>query len=156
MQPAYDWTQYTLKIRIAASPAKLYKAWTDSRAISDWFTWKADIEPRKNGRLYLEWQSGDKWEGKVIKVVKNRQFVFTFGDDGEEVKVRMLKDDRGCICELSQYNMKTSPKAKVSMHLSTKTGWTFFLANLKAYLEHGVDLRSTNIKYSWRKDFING
>jgi hypothetical protein len=34
-------------------------------------------------------------------------------------------------------------------------GWTFFLANLKAYLENGIDLRGHDPKRCYKQNFIN-
>ncbi len=151
----FDWTQFTLRVWIDASPQDVFRAWTDDSIIINWFTEKAVIEPRQNGRVYFEWLAGDKLEAKVIEIHKNRRFVFPFGSNNEQVTVSVKKSKSGSICELHQYNMKTTPKAKVSMHMGCREGWTFFLANLKAYLEYGIDLRSDDPKQSYKQGFIN-
>jgi uncharacterized protein YndB with AHSA1/START domain len=151
----YDWTQFTLRIAIRATPARVFKAWTHDQTVSRWFTEKTLIEPRRQGRIYFEWLAGDKLEAKVISIVKNRSFTFPFGDQGERVTVKFRKDGKGCICELRQYHMATNEKSKWEMHRGCIQGWTFFLANLKAYLEHGIDLRDHNPKQSYRQDFVN-
>ncbi len=150
-----DWSQFTLRIAIKASPAKLFRAWTHAKTVSAWFTEKTEMVPKTGGRVYFEWAAGDKFETNFISVVKNRRIIFPFGTKGEEVEVKFRKDGRGSICELHQYNMPTSPKSKWEMHRGCLQGWTFFLANLKAYLEHGVDLRGHDPKKSYRQDYIN-
>jgi len=150
-----DWSQFTLKIAINKPPTAVFRAWTDERIVSKWFTVKTAIEPRKNGRIYYEWLEGDKMDAKVIAVVKNRSFTFPFGDKGERVTVKFKKNGRGCICELHQYNMKTDDVSKSNMHLGCAQGWTFFLTNLKSYLEHGIDLRGHDKRNSYRQGFIN-
>ena len=154
-KPKRDWTQFTLKIEIKKSPAQVVRAWTEQKVITRWFTEKAIMEPKKNGRIYWEWLAGDKMEDKIISIVKNRSFVFPFGSKGEEVSIKFKKDGRHCICELHQYNMKTTPEAKWNMHRGCIQGWTFFLANLKVFLERGIDLRSRDPKRSYRQDYIN-
>ncbi len=151
----YDWSQFTLKIAINTAPARLYKAWTDEKEIVKWFTVKAEIEPKKNGRLYFEWLAGDKLTAKVKEVRKNQKFVFPFGSYGEEVEISIKKMGKGSVCILRQYNMKTSPKQRWVMHRGCLEGWTFFLTNLKVWLEHGIDLRSQDPKVSYAQGFIN-
>ena len=154
-QKPYDWTQFTLRIVIKAAPEKIFKAWTDDKIITKWFPIKAQIEPKKNGRIYMEWVAGDKLDAKVREVVKNQKFVFDFGNQGERVSVKIKRDGKVSILELKQFNMQTTPKMKVGMHMGCKQGWTFFMANLKGFLEHGIDLRSPDPKRCYKQDFIN-
>jgi len=154
-KPQRDWTQFTLKIFIRASQAKVYKAWTNSTELANWFSEKAEIDPKKGGKLYFEWLAGDKLTTEVTSVTKNRRVLFPFGSRGEKVEVKMLKSGKGTVCQLRQYDMITSPAMKWEMHMGCKTGWAFFLANLKSYLEHGIDLRSHDRKQSYRQGFVN-
>ena len=151
----YDWSKFTLKIPIKKSPARVFKAWTDDKQVSNWFTVKTILEPKTNGRIYFEWLAGDKLETKFISVIKNKKIVFPFGSHEEKVEVKFLKDGKNCICLLHQYDMKTSPKVKWNMHRGCITGWTFFLTNLKVYLENDIDLRSHDVKKSYKFGFIN-
>lgn len=151
----HDWSKFVLRVAVKASPEKLFRAWTDDRIVSRWFTVKTVIEPRKNGRIHFQWLAGDTMEARVIRIVKNRLFVFPFGRNRERVEVRIKKDGKGSICELRQSGMKTTDEAKWSMHRGCMSGWTFFLTNLKSVLEHGVDLRSRDPKRSYRQDFVN-
>ncbi|HWR82653.1 MAG TPA: SRPBCC domain-containing protein [Candidatus Deferrimicrobium sp.] len=151
----YDWTQFTLKIEIGATPAQVFRAWTDDKVVPKWFTVKAKIEPRKNGRIHFEWLGGDVLDGRVIAITKNRRFVFPFGKGNEQVEVAITKSGRGSICRLHQYGMKTTPKARWEMFVGCKEGWTFFLTNLKCYLEHGIDLRSHDPQKCYRQGFVN-
>ena len=151
----YDWTQFSLKIEIMAPPEKVYQAWTDDAKIVKWFVEKAVIEPKKNGRIYLVWLGEIAAEYRVTAVRKNGLFGFTFGENAEEVLVRIRKSGHGSVCELRQFNLKTGPADRVAWHMGCKTGWTFFLANLKAWLEHGIDLRSHDPKKSYREGYCN-
>ncbi|MGB5107444.1 MAG: SRPBCC domain-containing protein [Candidatus Zixiibacteriota bacterium] len=151
----HDWTQFKLRVFINAKPGKVYKAWTDDKVVSKWFTEKTVIEPRKGGRLYLEWLAGDKLDTKVKQAHKNKNLVLPFVKDGLEVAVTVKKDDKGTICELKQYNMKTDPASKWSIHKGCVQGWTFFLANLKAHHEHRIDLRSHDVKRSHKEVYVS-
>jgi uncharacterized protein YndB with AHSA1/START domain len=151
----YDWSQFTQRIEIKAPPSKVFKSWTDAAEIVRWFTVKAVIEPRKGGRLYFEWLAGDKLDTRIVRIRKPSLLVFPFGGGKEEVSVKIRKSGRVSLVELHQYGMKTTPTQKVSMHLGCQVGWTFFLANLKAWLEHGIDLRSHNPKKSYKQGYID-
>ena len=151
----YDWTQFRMKIEIKAPPSKVYRAWTDSNLITKWFTVKAHVIPKKGGRLFFQWLGGDKLEDKVIAARKNSLFHFPFGSKGEQVKIKIKKIKGGSLVELHQYNMKTDPRSKVYMHMGCMSGWTFFLTNLKSYLENNIDLRSHNPRKSYKQGFLN-
>lgn len=152
---AYDWSHFSLKIEIAAPPERVFEAWTTAEQLSGWFTVTTEFEPRKGGRIYFEWLGGDRFETTVTEIKKNKLVVFPFGSSGEQVRVKIRKSKGGTICTLEQSNMKTSPKHKVGMHLGCKVGWTFFLTNLKAWLEHGVDLRSHDRQKSYANGYLN-
>ncbi len=151
----YDWSRFVERIYINASPERVFNAWTQGRELMRWFPIKAESEAKTGGRLYYAWLGDDKLETTYIKVVRNRSIEFPFGSHGEKVRVKFRKKGSGCICELEQFDMKTDPKTKASTHLGCATGWAFFLANLKAYLEHGIDLRSHDPKMSYRQGFVN-
>jgi hypothetical protein len=54
-----------------------------------------------------------------------------------------MKEERGhMIVELVQTEIPTDDRGKHYWHLGCKTGWTFYLANLKSLFEGGVDLRN--------------
>jgi len=151
----YDWTQFHLKIFIKATPEKVFKAWTDAATVSQWFTVKTEIIPKRGGLIYFEWLAGDKWETTFTEFAKNRKIVFPFGKGGEMVAVTVRKQGKGTVCELHQYDMKDTPKIRWTMHRGCLGGWIFFLTNLKAYLEHKIDLRSLDPSMSYKDDFIN-
>ncbi|MCB2230828.1 SRPBCC domain-containing protein [bacterium] len=152
---SYDWTRFVLRIEIAASPARVFRAWTESDEVQAWFPEKAESEPKKGGRYYLEFLGGDIADMKFLEFRKPNKVVFTFGDKGETVTVRIRKAGKKTICELEQSGMSTSPKSRVHMHMGCKTGWVFFLTNLKAYLEHGIDLRSHDRRKTYNQSYVN-
>ena len=45
----------------------------------------------------------------------------------------------------TKFVLKINEKGKVQYHMGCLGGWTFYLANLKSYLEGGVDLRNKNL-----------
>lgn len=153
-KPKRDWTEFLLKVEINASPSRVYRAWTESKEVKRWFTYDGFVEPRKNGTFRQAFVDGMAFDSTVLAVKKNSLFRFTFGSV-EKVEVKIKKSGRKAECWLRQYDMRTTPDQKWMMHMGCRLGWTFFLTNLKAYLEHGVDLRSHNVKKTWKEDYIN-
>jgi hypothetical protein len=46
--------------------------------------------------------------------------------------------------ELVQENIPDDESGKLTWHVGCKTGWTFYLANMKSLYEGGIDLRNKN------------
>lgn len=69
---------------------------------------------------------------------------FRFGDAGN-CTVTIKEEEGQHIAELVQDNIPDTEEARHSWHLGCKTGWTFYLTNLKCLLEGGPDLRNKNI-----------
>ena len=44
---------------------------------------------------------------------------------------------------LTQRGIGDDDTSKMNIHVGCNSGWTFWLANLKAYLEHGILLHDT-------------
>ena len=49
----------------------------------------------------------------------------------------------------------TGPKARIESHLGCRTGWTFFLVNLKSVAEGGPDLRETDVRRASDTALVN-
>ncbi|HER00156.1 MAG TPA: SRPBCC domain-containing protein [candidate division Zixibacteria bacterium] len=151
----FDWSQFTLNIAIKAAPSKVYKAWTDSKEICKWFAYDAEVEPKKGGKFSLTDIYGNSFDMQMLGARKDSRIHFTFGMNDEQVEVKLKKSGRYTVCELHQFNMKTSPNHKWDTHMEQRAGWTFFLTNLKAWLEHGIDLRSHDDKWGYADNFVN-
>jgi uncharacterized protein YndB with AHSA1/START domain len=151
----HDWTRFTVKIEIAAPLHRVFRAWTDTRSMRKWFFYDGVVEPRKSGKFGMVDVYGNLWEYSVLDARKDRMIRFAFGTKGEKVEVKFSKSPSGTDVLLTQYDMKTTPEDKWSMHMGCRLGWTFFLANLKAVLEHGIDLRGFNPKKGYNEGFIN-
>lgn len=151
----YDWSQFTMKIEIGAHIDKVFRAWTDEKVIVKWFCVKANIVPERGGRIYFEWLAGDKMDKQIIDIRKPRLLLIPFGEKKEKVEVSLIKVKAGTLLTLRQFDMKTDNKSKVTMHLGCRNGWTFFLTNLKSYLEYGKDLRSHDPNKSYKQQYVN-
>ena len=159
----YDWTRFTLRINVSASPEALYKAWATRRGIESWFLRLSEYS-RSNVLLEADEpvQQGDgyKWQwfgypdsvveyGKVLQANGKDFFEFTFGGPAGSpmhVSVAFRTEEGETIVELTQYNIAVDDRSKSNFHVGCMQGWTFYLANLKSLMEAGIDLRNKNEK----------
>ena len=70
---------------------------------------------------------------------------FKFGTAGDCI-VNIKTEEGENVVELIQENIPTDEVGMRNYHLGCKTGWTFYLANLKSVMEGGIDLRNKNEK----------
>lgn len=156
----FDWSQFSVRINVKAPLEKLYWCWATKEGIEFWFLRKSDYK-KSDGSLYKTNEfvkKGDSyswwWHGYSDDVVEHGEildcngkdlFQFRFGDAGIcTVKIYDEQDEK--IVELTQTDIPTDEKAKQSWHIGCKTGWTFYMTNLKSMLEGGIDLRNKNEK----------
>ena len=78
-------------------------------------------------------------------VIEKDFFKFSFGKAGN-CTVRIFKEQEETIVELLQDNIPDDEQGKQFWHVGCKTGWTFYLANMKSLYENGIDLRNKNEK----------
>ena len=154
----YDWSSFIVRININAPITGLYKAWATRSGMEKWFLRiseykKADGKIRQENDLI---QKGDtyqwRWygwpddmteEGTILDCNGKDFLKFSFGKAGNCCIT--IKEEMGeNIVELLQENLPTDEHGMQYCHLGCKTGWTFYLANLKSILEGGKDLRNKN------------
>lgn len=138
----FDWTQFTQRVAVAAPVEKVFQMWTDPAQLRSWFLADAKINLKKGGDFEWKWLAGVKEKGKVLSVKKPSKISFTFA--GSVCDVTLRKDKRGSLITLHQHDIPNTEKGKVDVFLSCSCGWTFYLTNLKTFLEYGIDLRETN------------
>ena len=69
---------------------------------------------------------------------------FSFGKAGN-CSITIKQEEGETIVELIQDHIPTDEQGMHYWHLGCKTGWTFYLANLKSLCEGGIDLRNRNV-----------
>ena len=156
----FDWSRFAVRINVKAPVKKLYGCWATREGIEYWFLRRSDYK-KPDGTLYgpaeevgtgatYDWW----WHGYPDEVVEHGEildcngkdlFQFRFGDAGI-CTVRIYEEQGEQIVELIQESIPTDEKAKINWHIGCKTGWTFYMANMKSMLEGGVDLRNKNAK----------
>jgi len=56
---------------------------------------------------------------------------------------------------LIQDDIPTDEKSKIEFFVGCSIGWTFWMINLKAYLEHNVTLHAKGLKQDETTDLVN-
>lgn len=161
-----NWNTFTKRILIAKSVESVYQCWSTKSQIETWFLEKADFysgdDPRKPDELV---QKGDrftwKWnnwefteEGQIL-AANGKDFIsFTFGSGGK-VNLKLKETNGMTEVILTQDEIPTDDKSKIDIYVGCITGWTFWLTNLKAYLEHDITLHAKGLKQGETLDLVN-
>lgn len=148
---------FTKKIYIKAPMEKLYWCWGTTEGITSWFLRKAEYTSKDEnlrtpeerigtGDSYVwEWHNWDGQEkGKVLQANGKDSLDVSFAGT---CKLSVSMEDMGTavLLTLKQYEIPTDEENKLNIHYGCSNGWTFWLANLKAYLEHGILLNETEL-----------
>lgn len=146
---------FTKKIYITANREKLYWCWATQEGICSWFLREAVYRtktgiPRESdqkmeqGDMYTwRWHNWDGEEkGEILRANGRDLIEFTFAEFCR-VTVELNTEGNQVLVTLTQTNIPTDEQNKMNIHVGCSNGWTFWLANLKAYLEHGILLHET-------------
>lgn len=152
-----SFSEFTKRIYIRAPLQRIYTHWGTSEGICKWFLRDAEYrdtegrrrnreEPVKAGDGYeWHWHNWDTPEkGKVTLANGRDELEFSFGGDSR-VHISLREDSQAVLLSLRQYGIPTDEESKLTLHYGCSNGWTFWLANLKAYLEYGVLLHEREI-----------
>jgi uncharacterized protein YndB with AHSA1/START domain len=156
----YNWSCFVIRINVNAPIEKLYWCWATRQGMEYWFLRLSEYK-KQDGNLRETnepVQKDDKykwlWHGWADDTVEygdimecnGKDFLkFSFGKAGD-CSVTIKEEEGENIVELVQDNIPTDEQGMHYWHLGCKTGWTFYLTNLKSLLEGGIDLRNKNEK----------
>jgi uncharacterized protein YndB with AHSA1/START domain len=162
----FNWGQFTTRIPVKAPIEKLYWCWATREGMEYWFLrlseykkqtgeLRAFTEPVQKGDSYRwrwhGWSDEVTEEGKILDSNGKDFFQFSFGNAGNcTVTIKTVLGEN--MVELLQDNIPDDEQGKQYWHVGCKTGWIFYLTNLKSLLEGGIDLRNRDDKL---KNVIN-
>ncbi len=137
---------FKFKRRINAPPAEVYRAFTNSTALREWFCNAATTDPHKGGRFYVWWNSGFYAAGEFTALEPGKKVAFTWHGRGEpgptRVQVSLAAKNGGTVVTLAHSGVGVGkPWAKTAKEI--EEGWAGSVENLQAVLETGMDLRFT-------------
>ncbi|MFD0964213.1 SRPBCC family protein [Pseudofulvibacter geojedonensis] len=154
-----NWSSFTKKIHLKKNIQTVYNAWASSEIICTWFLREAVFtdtngKPRKQnentekGDSYSwKWHNWDGEEkGTILEANGKDKLVFSFAGDAQ-VNIQLTQKEDHTLLELTQSNIPTDDTNKFKLYCGCSNGWTFWIANLKAYLEHGILLHETDLGY---------
>ena len=142
---------FTLKIWVKSDVDQLRRAWTNSDELQRWFLSKASYfdqageevkEAVEGGSYRWEWIEGTSDEAKVI-ILEDHTLLFGWFSGKGTVKVEFEPQGHETLVRLTQEMREGTPNEILEAQLDCKTGWVFFLTNLKSVFEGGIDLRET-------------
>ena len=93
--------------------------------------------------LWHGWPDETVEYGSILDCNGKDFFSFSFGKAGN-CTVRIYTEQDETIVEIMQENIPDDDNGRLTWHVGCKTGWTFYLANLKSVYEGGLDLRNKN------------
>ncbi|MCL6267912.1 SRPBCC family protein [Flagellimonas myxillae] len=145
---------FTKKIFIKSTMEKLYWCWGTAAGITSWFLSNAlyisangdqrtgDENIQAGDSYTWKWHNWDGEEKGTVLKANGKDFMeISFADS--KVSVHLEHHKNAVLVSLKQYQIPTDETSKLNIHHGCSNGWTFWLANLKAYLEHGILLNET-------------
>lgn len=146
---------FTKKIYIKAPLEKLYKSWATEKGITSWFLRGASYTDtgnrRRNPEEYIQANDEYVWtwhnwngeeRGKVLEANGKDTLAISFAGNCK-VTLTLKEVEKAILLTLTQSNIPTDEAHKLKIHYGCSNGWTFWLANLKAYMEYDILLNET-------------
>jgi len=166
-QAPVDWTQFRKRIHITASAEQVYAAWAVPEKLETWFLESARYERPQGTDLpgnrrveqgdHFTWK-WNNWDitqaGEVLTANGTDTIAFTFGVGGV-VTVTLREQTDQTELTLVQTEVPTDDTSKHQIYVGCATAWSFWLANLKAWLEHGITLHAKGLKQEETADLVN-
>lgn len=129
----------TFSQAVNASPALVYRAFTDAQGLQEWFGDVVEAEARPGGRLYVWWNQGYYTVGQFSHLEDKHKVAFSWHGLGEpaptQVKVLIEPDGEGSKVTLEHEDVPEEGAAGFEQE------WPSALANLQSVLETGIDKR---------------
>lgn len=131
--------------RIVNAPAsQVYRAFTNSTALREWFCDVALSDPRPGGRLYLWWNAGYHSSGEFTALTKDESLGFTWYGQNEpaptKVQIALEPQDGSTRVTVTHSGIGTDEVWDKTIE-EFERGWENALENLESILETGQDLR---------------
>ena len=153
-----DWSSFTVKIPLDHPEEKIKRAWLSQNELESWFLKLAEFKSPENKKRKPDevFQPGDtyRWQwfgwpesaeekGEILHSNHHEFLRFVFGKAGT-VSLSLIKEHNHTILNLVQENIPQDEESRMNFYVGCKTGWTFYMLNLKSILAKGPDLRNKN------------
>ncbi|WP_340153914.1 SRPBCC domain-containing protein [uncultured Marivirga sp.] len=161
-----NWNTFSKRIIISKSVDLVYQCWATQSKIEKWFLESASFNfdagqrtpddfVQKGDTFTWKWNNWDFTEkGDILEANGKDLISFTFGTGGT-VTIQLNEIDGKTEVILTQNSIPTDEKSKMEIYVGCSTGWTFWLTNLKAFLEYGITLHAKGLKQEETRDLVN-
>ena len=134
-------------VTIKSSPDVVFNALTRADELTRWFPTKAESDPRPGGSFNYTWEFADasqngSQQGQYLEFAPNSRLSYTWTADSilTLVTFDLTESDGETTVELGHSSMQPGADTE-KLHDMHASQWEVYLANLKTYLEEGIDLR---------------
>lgn len=131
------------QLKIAKSPRTVYEAIVDPKKMSGYFISTGSRRLDQNEKLIWRWADvGMELEITPRAKKKNSRVEFLWSASGTEATVTITLSRMGSstLVKISEAGWPASPEG-IARCMGQMQGWANMLCCLKAYLEHGINLR---------------
>lgn len=156
------WSSFTFRIFIHKPENEVFEAWAKSENLEAWFFKSAKFinsigeslnssESASNNCTYeFIWHGWDTVQkGKIIDVETNKRFKFEFQPAGIVDLTFKKCDDSKTELILTQTEIPHGSEKEIKdFYYGCSLGWSFWMVNLKAWLEHGILLNEFDHPYT--------
>ncbi len=132
----------------AAPPERVFSALTSAAQLKKWFAERAEVSAREGGRYHLTWGEYTM-QGRVTAAVRPKRLHIDWVDrfpNGKtfetEARFELRAKGKGTVLKLTHRGFRGGKKW-IALYGAIESGWAYYLLNLRAFLEQGLDLRST-------------
>jgi len=141
-----DTRTLTFERKIQASPAELYRAFSNATALREWLSDVATTAPREGGHFYLAWNDGYYTSGEFTALAPGEEVAFTWhgrDEPGSSIVRASLAVEDGGTRVLVEHAGLGAGEAWSETVEALERAWPFSLDNLASVTETGEDLRFT-------------
>lgn len=133
-------TELEVSIKVEASPATVFRYFTDRDRLLQWQGVSAEIDPRPGGIYKVDVTGRDVAVGEFVEVVPDERVVFTWGWEGNDgvppgsstVEVTLTPQGDDTIVKLRHFGLPDEDAAK--QHTE---GWDHYLERLQVVAAGG-------------------
>lgn len=148
---ANDILQIKAAIQIAKPAPEVFEAIVDPVNMSNYFIAAGSGRMEENAQLNWRFPEFDMdVPVRVGKIEKDKYISYYWDADGQEMLVEMkmepADEGRATVVRVSEKERKNN-ESGIKWLMGNTEGWANFLACLKAYLDHGINLRKGAFDY---------
>jgi len=78
-------------------------------------------------------------------ILQNGKNYLEISFESSKVSIELQPKNNATLVILTQFEIPINDESKLKIYFGCSNGWTFWLTNLKAFVEHGILLNETKI-----------